>query len=319
MTGSAAQAADNDAPIQRPSRAPAPAPSPTPTPAPAGLLAKADLAEPARAKADLAETARAPAPRPRAGAIEPSDPALRTTAGEPEAATSLEHAGFIFDGRIGTAGCLRSLCTQGHGTTPGLRLDGFVGGNIRGWVDLGLAGGWGSFGTSVEANSNLLRLYGVEPAQLQAAATAMGTPLGFNPFALQVHSARMRTARVGPSFRVHLIPRGRGIAYLGAGVGYSTFLADYGTSVGNVSLRFHGIDVPLQAGAGVQITEHLAAVVQFDYTFTRYPLARFEHPQRNMTLPVAFLDTAANASGNASIKDGLPQTWGIGLGLRARI
>ncbi|MBV1859821.1 MAG: hypothetical protein KUG77_15525 [Nannocystaceae bacterium] len=230
----------------------------------------------------------------------------------------LPHRGIVLDARVGAAGCLRSLCTESHRASPGLRLDGFVGGNIRGWIDLGISGGWGSYGTSVETNANVLRLYGVEPAQLQLAANAMGNPLGFNPFALQVQSARLRTARVGPALRVHLIPRGRGIAYVGAGLGYSTFLADYDTAVGDVSLRFHGIDVPLQLGGGVQISEHLAAIVQFDYTFTSYPVARFDHPQQNLTLPVAFLDSAASASGNDSVSDSLPRSWGVGMGLRAR-
>lgn len=210
------------------------------------------------------------------------------------------------------------MCTDSHRASAGLRLDGFIGGNIRGWVDLGISGGWGNYATDVEANTNVLRLYGIEPAQLQLAANAMGNPLGFNPFALQVESARLRTARVGPALRVHLIPRGRGIAYVGAGLGYSTFLADYDTAVGDVSLRFHGIDVPLQVGGGVQITEHLAAIVQFDYTFTNYPVARFDHPQQDLTLPVAFLDSAASASSSAAVSDSLPRSWGVGMGLRAR-
>ncbi len=230
----------------------------------------------------------------------------------------LPHRGFTVDARIGAAGCVRSLCTSSHNASPGLRVDGFLGGNIRGFVDLGIAGGWGSYSASVEQNSNLLRLYGIEPGQLQAAATAMGSPLGFNPFALQVQSAKLRTARVGPALRLHLIPRGRGIAYLGAGFGYSTFLADYDTAVGDVSMRFHGIDVPLQAGGGVQITKHLAAIVQFDYTFNNYPVARFEHPQESLTLPVAFLDSAARESTGTSLSDSLPQSWAVSAGLRAR-
>ena len=199
-----------------------------------------------------------------------------------------------------------------------MRVDGFLGGNLRGYVDLGIAGGWGSYGTSIAQNTNLLRLYGIEPAQLQAAATLMGSPLGFNPFALQVQSARLRTARVGPSLRVHLIPRGRGLAYVGAGFGYSTFLADYDTSVGAVSMRFHGIDVPLQVGGGVQITEHIAAIVEFDYTFNNYPVARFEHPQQSVTLPVALLDSAARESTGTSVSDSLPRMWNVSVGLRAR-
>lgn len=236
-----------------------------------------------------------------------------------ETSEPLAHRGFTFDGRVGAAGCLRGLCgPDSHNASPGLRLDGFLGGNIAGWVDLGISGGWGSFRAEAEQDTNLLRLYGVEPAHLQQAAVALGQPLAFNPFALQVRGTKLSTARVGPSLRVHLIPRGRGIAYIGTGFGYSLFRARYDTAVGDVKLDFHGVDVPVQAGAGVQITEHLAAVAQFDYTWAKYPAAQFEHPQENMTLPVRLLDQAAATSGN-SVGDQLPQYWSLGLGLRARI
>jgi len=312
-----ASAADNEAPIQRPSRPAGTAvavaqPAPTPEPAPALAATPAFTSSPAPT------SAQAPAPRASATPTQPAGAVLHTTHESPKKKERLPHRGFVLDARIGAAGCLRSLCTETHRASPGLRLDGFVGGNIRGWVDLGISGGWGNYSASVETNANVLRLYGIEPAQLQLAANTMGNPLGFNPFALQVQSARLSTARVGPALRVHLIPRGRGIAYVGAGLGYSTFLADYDTAVGDVSLRFHGIDVPLQAGAGVQISEHLAAIVQFDYTFTNYPIARFQHPQQDLTLPVAFLDSAASASSGTAVSDSLPRSWGVGMGLRAR-
>lgn len=299
---------NNVAPIQRPTR-------------PAVALTQPASAPTPLTAAQPPTTAPAPAPTP---APPTSTPASEAPAAAPHESHNapkeehLPHRGFVLDARLGAAGCLRSLCSKSHRGSAGFRVDGFVGGNIRGWIDLGISGGWGNYGASVETNTNLLRLYGIEPAQLQRAANTMGNPLGFNPFALQVQSARLRTARVGPTLRVHLIPRGRGIAYVGAGLGYSTFLADYDTAVGNVSLRFHGIDVPLQVGGGVQITEHLAAIVQFDYTFTSYPVARFEHPQQDVTLPVALLDSAASASGGAAVSDTLPRSWGVGVGLRAR-
>lgn len=315
MVPAVAFAADNEAPIQRPTRPAVALAQPTPSPTPAA--AAATPTAPPAFTSSPSPTSAAP-PTPSASEAGPPAAALHTTRESDEKDERLPHRGIVLDARVGAAGCLRSLCTESHRASPGLRIDGFVGGNIRGWIDLGISGGWGNYGTSVETNANVLRLYGVEPAQLQLAANAMGNPLGFNPFALQVQSARLRTARVGPALRVHLLPRGRGIAYVGAGLGYSTFLADYDTAVGDVSLRFHGIDVPLQVGGGVQISEHLAAIVQFDYTFTSYPVARFDHPQQNLTLPVAFLDSAASASGGNSVSDSLPRSWGVGMGLRAR-
>lgn len=313
-----AAAAGNDAPIQRPTRAVAVA-NPAQPPATSTSTQEVTFtSSPAPQAAPTVAQAPPPTPppTPRASSTEPVV-GLHATA-ESTKKEKIEHRGFTLDARVGAGGCTGSLCRGTHNATPGVRLDGFIGGNIRGWVDLGIAGGWGTFGASVAPNSNMLRLYGIEPAQLQAAATAMGSPLGFNPFALQVEAARFRTARVGPALRIHMIPRGRGIAYIGAGFGYSTLLADYDTAVGNVSLRFHGLDVPLQAGGGVQISEHLAAVAQFDYTFTNYPLARFEHPQSSLTLPVTFLDSAATASTGTRVSKSLPQTWSISFGLRAR-
>ncbi len=314
-----AHAADttNTAPIQRPAAraAPeaAPGPAPAPQPEPAFTSSRAPASTPTPAPAT-------PPPSPRATRSSSTGEvaALHESHDPDPDKDALPHRGFTIDARVGAAGCLRSMCTSSHNASPGVRVDGFLGGNIRGFVDLGIAGGWGNYGASVADNENLLRLYGIEPGQLQAAATAMGSPLGFNPFALQVQSARLRTARVGPSLRIHVLPRGRGIAYFGAGVGYSTFLADYGTSVGNVSMRFHGIDVPLQVGGGVQISKHIAAVVQFDYTFNNYPIARFDHPQESLTLPVAFLDSAARESSGTTVSDTLPRSWSVSTGLRAR-
>lgn len=303
---------ENTAPIQRPSQ---PAPD---TPAPQPEATQQPEAGSARSRESTSQPAPAAPPPTVASPEHASGGALRATHEPQVPEDELPHAGFTLGARLGATGCLRSMCTDAHGATPGLRVDGFIGGNIRGFVDLGIAGGWGSYGASVEQDANLLRLYGIEPAGLQAAAQAMGSPLEFNPFALQVRSARLRTARVGPSLRVHVIPRGRGIAYLGAGIGYSTFLAEYGTAIGEVSMRFHGVDVPLQLGGGVQITKNIAAILQFDYTFNRYPIARFDHPQSTMTLPVAFLDSAARESSGSSVSDSLPQTWNVSLGLRAR-
>lgn len=320
--------ADEQIPIQRPSRvgtasvsadvvveppiSSTPASTPTASTSSKAPPPSLPLAEPSRepaASSPPAPTARRTTPRANEGG-------LRTTH-EPRKEERLPHRGFTFDGRVGTAGCLGSLCANRHRASPGVRLDGFLGGNIRGWVDLGVAGGWGTFNADVEQDENLLRLYGIEPAHLQAAAVGLGRPLSFNPFALQVRGTKLRSARVGPALRIHLIPRGRGIAYVGSGFGYSTFIADYQTATGPASMRLHGFDVPVQAGAGVQVLEHLAIVAQFDYTFTRYPLVQFEHPQEALTLPVAILDDAAAQSGN-SVTDSLPQYWSVGVGLRAR-
>ena len=193
-----------------------------PTTAPAPIE---PAASPAAVEAPMRSGARetddtGPPPRPRATADSSSSVGLKksVTVGKPK----FEHRGFTFDGRLGTQGCTRSLCSSSrHDASPGVRLDGFLGGNIRGFVDLGFAGGWGTFANKVEPGTNALSLYGVNPWLLSAAAARLGMPLPYPVNSLAVEDAQLRTARVGPLLRIHFVPRGRPIAYVGTGIGYS--------------------------------------------------------------------------------------------------
>jgi hypothetical protein len=231
-----------------------------------------------------------------------------------------EHRGFTFDFRFGTGGCFKAVCSDSrHHATPGIRLDGFLGSNIRGWVDLGVSGGWGTFGAKVDEGTNVLDLYGIDSALLTALTSQLGSQLGFDFASLAVSDAKLRMARVGPALRIHFIPRGRFAAFVGTGLGYSLFRAKYTTITSQaVRLDFHGIDVPVEAGFAVHVTKNIAVGLNANYTWARYGLAVIDHPDQKLTAPVRVLDEAMSASQGGNLRKDLPQYWTVGAMVRAR-
>ena len=330
-----ARGADAGPPLQRPrallepaapaqpAPTPAPAPSatveppqPTPTsPAPQPAAVVPPASEPARTVAPAATVAPAPSSRPPASAAEPI---LRKQA--KRSPKEFRHNGFVIDGRVGTMGCTRALCSSGsHDAKPGVRLDGFLGGNVKGWVDIGVGGGWGTMAAHVAQGTNALALYGLDPVALQQALNLLGgQALGIDLSTLSVTDAKLRTAQFGPLVRLHFVPRGRFIGYVGTGAQYSLFRAKYETLAGAVRLDFHGLAVPIQAGFGVHVLENLAVGVQFDYLWSWYGLSTVDHPSQRFTLPVKVLETAAKMQA-VDLKKQLPHFWTFGFALRARI
>ncbi|MBC8067826.1 MAG: hypothetical protein IAG13_05780, partial [Deltaproteobacteria bacterium] len=267
----------------------------------------------------LGDPTAAAVPAPRASEAPGAEPGLRRRA--PDHMRTFSHRGFTSDLRIGTIGCIRGSCGgDRHGATPGFRIDGFIGGNIRGWVDLGFSGGWGTLGSDVAAGTNVLTLYGLDPYLLQTALGVLaGQALGIDLGAMTVSDTKLRTAQAGPLLRVHFIPRGRFAAYVGTGVQYNLFRARYGTPAGPTQLDFHGLAVPIEGGFGVHVLEHLALGVQFDYLWTWYAIANLQQGATSLTVPVEVLDTAAKQQNGGNFRDQLPQFWTFALTLRARI
>ncbi len=301
----------------------APQPELAPSPAPSAPVAAPTT--PAEASTAPANGPTLPPAREVAAArAQPgsngNDPAIHR-ASAPQRMGKFSHRGFTTDLRIGTIGCLRGACAGNrHNTSPGFRIDGFLGGNIKGWVDLGVAGGWGTLGSDVTPGTNVLSLYGLDPYQLQTALGLLaGQALGIDFGALTVNDTKLRTAQVGPLLRVHFIPRGRFAAYVGSGVQYNLFRAKYSTPAGPTRLDFHGLAVPIEAGFGVHVIENLALGVQFDYLWTWYAIANLDQGQTSLPLPVRVLDEAARSQTGQSFRDQLPQFWTFALTLRARI
>jgi hypothetical protein len=290
-----------------------PGPQPVPAPAP----------QPA---SPLARPSAAPSPTPRAPSARrfdadddllPASPAVVDRAESPR--RTLEHRGFVADVRVGTLGCIGGLCRGGHDVSPGARLGGFLGGNIRGWVELGLGGGWGTLTSKVAPGTNAMTLYGLDPWALQYVLAAQAAGLVTVDLAgLAVQDDQLRAAQVGPSLRVHLVPRGRVGAFIGTGVGYNVLRARYQTPLGDVGMGFHGIDVPVEANLSVYVLEHLAVGVQAEYMWTWYGLAVLDHPQQRIPMPMGVLQAAAQTQG-VDLRGQLPQFWTLGLAIRGRV
>jgi len=319
-TASAAEI--NAVPVQRPRamvEAPAPvAIAPTPSAEPAPAVVAPARSSPARVSPAVDDPTAASPPPPRVSSVGATG--VRKTATPPARQRKFSHQGFTADFRLGALGCVRGLCSGEHNVRPGFRMDGFIGGNIKGFVDVGLAGGWGALTSDVAPGTNALTLYGLDPYLLQQALTLIngGQAPGIDLTALSVTDSKLRTAQGGPVIRVHFIPRGRFTAYVGSGVQYNLFRARYGTAAGGAKIDFHGIAVPIEAAFGVYVHEHVAVGVQFDYLWTWYALANLDHGSQALTVPVRILDEAARMQ-STSLRSQLPQFWTFGLMLRARI
>lgn len=308
-------------PLQRPAivavsptrtAAPAPVDAPTPVVAPAPVAAPAVVAaSPAEPVGNASCSDAQPEPPvvdPAAERVAPEDPKDR-----------FPHRGLVADLRLGTLGCIGGFCRGGHDVSPGVRLGGFIGGNVRGWFELGLGGGWGTLGSKITPGTNALLLYGLDAGTLQQALLAQAAGLINIDFAgLAVQDGRVRAAQIGPSMRIHVLPRGRIGAFVGSGVGYNVLRARYQTAAGDVGLDFHGIDVPVEANLSVYVHEHIAVGLQFDYMWTWYGVAVLDHPQQRVAVPVGVLQTAAQQQG-VDLRGQLPQFWTLGLAVRGRL
>lgn len=260
--------------------------------------------------------------------VEPVEPAGDPTA-QPHgtlaedskaSSTPFPHRGAVADLRVGTLGCLGGFCRSGgHDVSPGARIGGFIGGNVRGWFEAGLGGGWGTMRPNVTPGTNALVLYGLDPYVLQQALLAQAAGLlSVDLAGLAVSDAQLRAAQVGPTVRIHLVPRGRVQAFVGSGVGYNLLRARYQTPVGDTRLDFHGIDVPVEANVGVYLRPNIALGVQFDYMWTWYGVAVLDHPQQRLALPVSVLQAAGEVQG-VDFRGQMPQMWSVGLALRGRL
>jgi len=239
---------------------------------------------------------------------------------KPEPPKPFDHGGFVTELQLGLQGCVGAVCgPEQHDATPGFRLDGFFGSNVRGFVEIGLSGGFGTLGTRFQPDVNVLSLYGVDVALLEQILAYAGGLLPVDLSALNVQDARGRVGRVGPLFRIHFIPRGRFMAFVGAGVGYSFLRFRYTLTSGDpLRLDFHGIDVPIEAGGAYFVHRNVAIGLQFRYLWSRYYAAYITHPQQSFAAPIRLLDEAMAVDG-ASLQQDLPQFWMLLLSVRARI
>ena len=248
-------------------------------------------------------------PAPQAEAkVEPSAPSTFVTPLEEDRGTNeaIKHKGFVLSANAGAMGCTGSICSgaNGHKASPGARFSGFLGGNI------GLAGGWGELRPQVAQGTNALKLFGLQVPDIPPELLN-----GFDLNSLAVQSAKLDDFRMGPAMRLHFVPKGRVLAFVGTGFAYHRFRGTYVTPSGTAKLSFHGLDVPMQAGLGMYLNKRLSVGVRFDYLWTYYAAVSIKHPQANMVAPLAILDSQLEER-NASLTDNLPSFWSTSLGLR---
>jgi hypothetical protein len=236
----------------------------------------------------------------------PGEPPPESRAKESAAdeADPIKHKGFIADFRVGLMGCTRQIC-KNHDTKPGLRLDGMLGRNFFGIVDLGIAGAWGRMRTDVAPGTDGLSLYGIDRDALPPRAAQ----LQLDQFT--VNDARFETIQAGLNLRVHVIPRGRLDPYLGVGAQYSLLRALYDTPAGSTRLGFHGLAFPFQAGFVYFVHENIALGGQFDWLVTWHGGVTVRGAAGRLTAPISLIKDAA-AGGGVSLPGDLPHFWTFG-------
>jgi hypothetical protein len=261
------------------------------------------------AEAKGAEGTTTTAARAYTGDVEPQD---ETDLHRESRRSEIPHNGFTVDVRGGAVGCTGQICKSGQSASPGGQVAGFLGGNIRGWVDIGLQGSWGALRPDV-ADTSVLDIYGIDASAVEeelAAVTGSATDMS----GLTVSSGKVNMASVGPALRLHFVPRGRMLAYVGSGIGYQLYRSRYVTALGDAELSFHGLGVPVQAGLGVHVVRHFAFVAEFDYTWTRYIVANVDTPVESMVAPMSLLQNVTDVD----LQSRLPKFWGVTFGARAR-
>ena len=293
-------------------RAPQPS-QPPPTRTPSRVP---PASESAPAATPVAETPVAePAPKP---AAEKPPKSVRERS-EADKRQRFRHGGFILDARVGGTGCMRTHCqgTAGHHAAPGLHLGGFVGFNLFGLIELGLEGGWNTLRPRDVAGRNAMALYGLDPAQLQQAIAAdTSLPIPMIDFSsLNVVSATSRAFDVGPSLRIHLIRKGRGLLFVGAGVHYQLWRNKYDTQGGDLSVSVHGASLPLRVGAGAFITRNLALMAEVSYAPAIFGGMTFRLGDQRGLAPFKIIEDATGIK----IGRGMPHFWTIALTLRFRL
>lgn len=234
------------------------------------------------------------------------------------------HGGLIVEPRFGALGCSRSFCagSSGHDARPGMQVGGFIGGNVFGLLDVGIEAQWGTLRPADLSGRNAITLYGLDPALLQQViASRTGTDLiqiDFTKLLITGDTATMRSVNMGPAFRIHFIRKGRGIAYIGAGMHYQLWRNRYETASGPTRLDFHGLSAPLRVGGGAFVHPNIAITGEFSYTPTFFIATGVSHVDLSGVAPLTVLEGAALEAGS-DLRKGLPHFWSFSLNVRFRL
>lgn len=232
------------------------------------------------------------------------------------------HSGLILEPRLGVLGCTREFCagSSGHDAKPGVMLGGFLGGNVFGLLDLGIEAQWGAPRPGDIAGRNALTLYGLDPALLQGViAERTGVDFIELDFSkLTVTSGTMRSVSAGPAMRIHFIRKGRGLAYVGAGIHYQLWRNRYETTGGPTRLDFHGFVAPLRIGGGAFVHPNIAITGEFAYNYAFYMITGISHTELSAVAPLTVIEGAALEAGS-NLRKGVPHFWSFTVAVRFRL
>ncbi|MGB1277359.1 MAG: hypothetical protein ACPG77_16570 [Nannocystaceae bacterium] len=241
--------------------------------------------------------------------------------GKPKKSKKFRHRGTILEFKIGAAGCFKRICkSQGyHYAKPGLSLGGFLGGNLFGFLDLGLEVMWGAMTPRAYSGRNAVDMFGIDSLRLQQLLEENAEFIGteFRVDSLLVGSAKMRVLNAGPALRIHVIPRGRISAYVGTALDYQRWRNKYVTVSGPLNLDFHGLALPILGGVGFYPHPNVAVGFEFRWVYSAHLVVVAKHPELHTGAPVALIDMAGRDEG-IEVSSGLPTFWHANASLRAR-
>ena len=248
--------------------------------------------------------ARSPEPPGDAREREGNGPDRDTRGDKEDAKPKIKHKGFIVDVRLGAMGCTGTICKR-HDAKPGFRIDGLLGRNFLGIIDVGLAGGFGSMRTNVAPGTDGLALYGLDASQLPPEAMA----LMFDQFT--INDAKLQAIHAGLDLRIHFVPRGRVDPYVGVGAQYALFRGVYDTPGGKTRMGFHGLGFPLQVGFVGFVHRMIALGVQFDFIPTWYGGVTVRGAPGRFGAPISAIKDVAAMAG-IELPGDLPHMWTVG-------
>jgi len=224
---------------------------------------------------------------------------------------AIQHNGLILGAGVGVVGCTRSVCDDGHESRPNLAVDGYLGWNFLGFVELATTGGWGRLTPQVGGRENALGLYGVDEGSYDDVAEQLGVSVSD----LEITGARSQLIHVAPVVRFHFPRRGRVAMFAGGGVGYLLYRNDYDAPDGDFRLDWHGVQVPVQAGLAIYASKRIAFDIYGTYRFAWYAAGRLDHPRASGAAPTGALGDAVDGAG-LDFDAQLPHMWSVNLGIR---
>jgi len=225
------------------------------------------------------------------------------------------HRGLVLEANGGVAGCVRAVCGGDLDPAVGGRFGGFLGWNFLGFIEFGAEVNYAMM--KLRGAGNPLRMHRIDPTGFAGATVGSSTAdqYGDDLEALTVDGGKGRMLNAGLALRIHIIPRGRWVAFLGTGIGYNHWDSAFDTPDGDVRIRLPGVSFPFMGAFGYYVLKHLALNLQFQYTLTTTVGARVDAPGYDKQFAFTPILEDDGAVASAWQKD-LPDLWTVLLGVR---